>query len=78
MRCVLCITTIWDMNKIIIKQAENSEEIRESFAIRKEVFVDEQKIFRDSDVDKNDDKSVYLIAKYNTLIISHQPGLYTK
>lgn len=57
------------MNDIIIKQATIKEEIRAVFVIRKEVFVIEQKMFKESDVDQNDLKSTYLIAKNNSKIL---------
>lgn len=57
------------MEHIIISQAVEEEEIKEVFAIRKKVFVDEQKLFKDSDVDKNDQKSIYLIARDNNEIV---------
>lgn len=57
------------MKKIFIRQAKTEQETREVFAIRKEVFVDEQKMFQDSDIDENDKKSIYLIAKSNGMIV---------
>lgn len=57
------------MEHIIISQAVEEEEIKEVFAIRKKVFVDEQKLFKDSDVDENDRESIYLIARENDQIL---------
>ena len=57
------------MGHIVISQAVEEEEIREVFAIRKEVFVDEQKVFSDSDIDENDQKSIYLIAREDGRIV---------
>ena len=57
------------MTPIIVKQAVSDEEIREVFSIRKEVFVQEQQMFNDSDIDDNDRKSTYLIAKSNGTIV---------
>lgn len=57
------------MNPITIKQANREDEIREVFSIRKEVFVEGQRMFRDSDIDENDHKSTYLIAKCNGTIV---------
>ena len=57
------------MNPIIIQQAINQDEIREAFSIRKEVFVKEQRMFQDSDIDENDKKSIYLIAKSNGTVV---------
>jgi putative N-acetyltransferase (TIGR04045 family) len=57
------------MKKILIRQAIKEEEIREVFAIRKEVFVDEQKLYQNSDIDENDNNSFYLIAEDNDIII---------
>ena len=53
------------MNPITIKQANREDDIRAVFSIRREVFVEEQRMFRDSDIDENDCKSTYLIAKCN-------------
>jgi putative N-acetyltransferase (TIGR04045 family) len=54
---------------VIIRQAIKDEEIKEVFAIRKEVFIDEQKIFQNSDIDENDKNSIYLIAEDDNIII---------
>ena len=40
-----------------------------AFEIRKEVFVLEQKIFSDSDVDENDAKSIHLVAEWNSEVV---------
>lgn len=40
-----------------------------AFEIRKEVFVLEQKIFSDSDVDENDTRSIHLLAEWNHEIV---------
>jgi putative N-acetyltransferase (TIGR04045 family) len=40
-----------------------------AFAIRKEVFVLEQKIFSNSDVDENDAKSIHLVAEWNNQVV---------
>jgi len=56
------------MREIIISQAIGEEEIREVFAIRREVFVNEQKLFQAADVDEDDENSLYLIAKSNDII----------
>jgi putative N-acetyltransferase (TIGR04045 family) len=57
------------MNPITIKQADREEDFREVFSIRKEVFVEEQRMFQDSDIDENDNKSTYLIAKCNGIAV---------
>jgi radical SAM protein (TIGR04043 family)/putative N-acetyltransferase (TIGR04045 family) len=40
-----------------------------AFGIRKEVFVLEQELFSNSDVDENDTKSVHLIAEWNQQVV---------
>jgi radical SAM protein (TIGR04043 family)/putative N-acetyltransferase (TIGR04045 family) len=40
-----------------------------AFEIRKEVFILEQKIFSDSDVDENDSKSIHLVAEWNNQVV---------
>jgi putative N-acetyltransferase (TIGR04045 family) len=40
-----------------------------AFEIRKEVFILEQKIFSDSDVDENDAKSIHLVAEWNSEVV---------
>lgn len=40
-----------------------------AFEIRKEVFVLEQKIFSDSDIDENDAKSIHLVAEWNSEVV---------
>ncbi len=44
-------------------------EQKKAFEIRKEVFVQEQKLFVDTDVDENDAKSVHLAAEWNDEIV---------
>ena len=57
------------MKKIVVKQAKSRDEIREIFIIRKEVFVHEQKMFQGSDMDQDDSKSIYLVAKLDGQIV---------
>jgi radical SAM protein (TIGR04043 family)/putative N-acetyltransferase (TIGR04045 family) len=40
-----------------------------AFGIRKEVFVSEQKIFSNSDLDENDPKSTHLVAEWNNQVV---------
>ncbi len=51
------------MIEVVVKRAVSEEELREMFFLRKEVFVDEQRIFPTSDLDRNDSASIYLIAQ---------------
>ena len=44
-------------------------EQEKAFEIRKEVFVLEQKIFSDSDLDENDAKSIHLVAEWNHQVV---------
>jgi radical SAM protein (TIGR04043 family)/putative N-acetyltransferase (TIGR04045 family) len=45
-----------------------AEQVR-VFEIRKEVFVSEQKIFSNSDLDENDPKSIHLVAEWNNQVV---------
>ena len=57
------------MNEIVITEAETEYEIEQALSIRKEVFVHEQGVFPFSDIDENDKKCTYLIARLNGKII---------
>ncbi len=50
------------MSKYIIRIAETDAELKEYFRIRNEVFVEEQKIFPETDIDEHDPNSVHIIA----------------
>jgi len=50
------------MSKYIIKIAESEDELKEYFRIRNEVFVREQRIFPETDVDEYDRNSIHIIA----------------
>ncbi len=54
---------------IICHSARNSHERNEAFRIRRQVFVDEQGMFSDSDVDENDSESILLVAETDSKII---------
>ena len=54
---------------IICHSARNPYERSEAFKIRKQVFVDEQKMFSDSDKDENDSEGILLVAKTDHKII---------
>ena len=51
------------MKKPVIRQAATENELKKVFALRKEVFVLEQQIFTNSDVDEHEELSIYLIAE---------------
>jgi putative N-acetyltransferase (TIGR04045 family) len=50
-------------------RARTSAELKQAFAIRKDVFVTEQKIFDASDRDSNDLKSIHLIARQDQDVV---------
>jgi putative N-acetyltransferase (TIGR04045 family) len=50
------------MSKYIIKIAETEDELKEYFRIRNEVFVKEQGIFAETDVDVHDPNATHIIA----------------
>lgn len=51
-----------DMSEFIFKIAENDKELEEYFRIRHEVFVNEQKIFPETDVDEYDKEAIHIVA----------------
>jgi putative N-acetyltransferase (TIGR04045 family) len=57
------------MQNITIKAARTENEIKQLFLLRKEVFVKEQAIFNNSDRDKLDNISSYLVACVNGAIV---------
>ncbi len=50
------------MTRIVSKIVETEAERQGHFAVRRKVFVDEQALFQDSDVDEHDAHAVHLIA----------------
>lgn len=54
---------------ILCHSARNQRERSEAFAIRNEVFVHEQKMFDNSDIDDNDLKGTQLIARSKGLVV---------
>ena len=50
------------MRTYIVKIAETEDELKEYFRIRNEVFVKEQGIFAETDVDENDRNATHIIA----------------
>ena len=57
------------MKKVFCQIAENEEEISECYRIRREVFVTEQRLFKNSDRDKFDKNAIHIFAKQNGEII---------
>jgi radical SAM protein (TIGR04043 family)/putative N-acetyltransferase (TIGR04045 family) len=54
---------------LICHPARTRVEQERAFEIRREVFVLEQKLFSDSDIDENDARSLHLIAEWNNQVI---------
>ncbi|MDQ1333519.1 MAG: hypothetical protein QG552_469 [Thermodesulfobacteriota bacterium] len=50
-------------------RARTSDELNRAFDIRKEVFVQEQKLFETSDRDTNDPNSIHLVAKHGQEVV---------
>ena len=50
------------MSEFVFKIAETGEELEEYFRIRREVFVKEQKIFSENDVDEYDREAIHIVA----------------
>ena len=53
------------MFEIICRPVQNQGELLESFALRKEVFVEEQKLFKRTDRDRHDNQAIHIVALYN-------------
>jgi putative N-acetyltransferase (TIGR04045 family) len=51
------------MDRVICHPVRTKIQQEKAFAIRREVFVEEQNIFADSDRDENDSKSIHLVAE---------------
>lgn len=54
---------------VICHSARNSQELEAAFAIRQQVFVDEQHLFSGTDRDEHDQHSIHLIARNEDSII---------
>lgn len=57
------------MKKITCRPVETEEELRACYAIRKKVFVDEQKIFKGSDIDEYDRQAIHIAAYKEKAIV---------
>ena len=57
------------MEKLVCHPARTDLEREKAFSIRKSIFVDEQKIFKTTDTDENDQNSIHLVAKQEGHII---------
>lgn len=69
MRLNLFIFEPKEMLDIYCRQIENDDERAACFKIRKQVFVDEQKLFCDTDLDDHDRNAVHIAAVINDKII---------
>jgi putative N-acetyltransferase (TIGR04045 family) len=54
---------------LICHPVRTRAEQERAFEIRKEVFVLEQKIFSNSDIDENDAESIHLVAEWNSQVV---------
>jgi len=57
------------MNPLTCHPIRTRTEQERAFEIRKEVFVLEQELFSNSDVDENDAKSIHLVAEWNHQVV---------
>jgi len=57
------------METLVCHPARTRDENREAFHIRKAVFVREQGIFEDTDLDENDSRSIHLVSKHEGQVI---------
>jgi len=55
--------------RLICRPVQTEQEKEIAFAIRNDVFVKEQHLFKDSDIDENDRKSVHLVAELDGVIV---------
>jgi putative N-acetyltransferase (TIGR04045 family) len=58
-----------DMSDIVCRPVKNEDELRECFLIRKKIFVDEQGLFKETDRDENDEKSIHIVALHKDKVI---------
>jgi putative N-acetyltransferase (TIGR04045 family) len=57
------------MFSIVCRPIQNNEELLESFALRKKVFVEEQQLFRRTDRDRHDRHAIHIIALSNHTVV---------
>ncbi len=57
------------MFDIVCRPVNNTEELQESFNLRKKVFVEEQGLFNKTDRDIYDKRSIHIVALYNNKIV---------
>jgi radical SAM protein (TIGR04043 family)/putative N-acetyltransferase (TIGR04045 family) len=57
------------VERIVCHPSRTRQELARAMAIRHQVFVDEQRVFRETDADENDRKSTHLVAELDGQII---------
>jgi predicted GNAT family N-acyltransferase len=57
------------MDKISYKIVETSRELKEAFTVRRKVFVEEQGISQDIELDSRDDEALHMVVKDGSRII---------
>ena len=57
------------VDSLVCHPARTADERAQAFEIRKAVFVQEQKLFKDTDVDENDKNGIHLVARQGNSII---------
>ena len=57
------------LQALICHPARTDHERSKAFGIRHAVFVKEQKVFRNTDLDENDAKSIHLVAKHHGAVV---------
>lgn len=66
------------MIKIECRPVQNNDELLESFALRKKVFVEEQQLFKRTDRDRHDKHAIHIVALCNNAVVGtvrvHQLG----
>jgi putative N-acetyltransferase (TIGR04045 family) len=57
------------MKGVLCKRVETDQELKEAYRIRHEIFVEEQKLFSDSDRDEHDAHAIHIVALYHDQVI---------
>ncbi len=65
------------MNKLCYKIVESGQELKEAFLVRKKVFVEEQGISEDIELDSHDDEALHMVVKDGERVIGTARVLFS-
>ncbi len=65
------------MNKLCYKIVESGQELKEAFMVRKKVFVEEQGISEDIELDSHDDEALHMVVKDGERVIGTARVLFS-